>query len=394
MGHKLSKKIGSWFAAGLLAVALLFGNFTAQTAQAALLYTGSANQVVYVGETFVVEWYLDTRGEEINSMALNLLFDPTKLEVVETSAGNSSIDLWVKGPDFDNVAGKINLIGGIASGLNDKKLSIFRATFRPLETGDAKISMAQDSELLISDGLGTQTNIIFNEVNFRINPASAKPAEISSPTHPNQEAWYKDGKVEIQIKGKDGEEYSYSFSSNLEIFPDPNPDEINSPVVFEGLPDGIYYFKLNSRLGEGNWQEAGVFRISIDSTPPREFTPQIGKDPGVFDGRAFVTFNTTDNISGVSYYEVKSNFLGGWKRVDDGYFKLPGLVLGDTITVKVVDEAGNERVTEVEVDKTLVNSVFSRPIFWVIMIISLIAIIWVIRHYLRLLKKYKVSEKL
>jgi hypothetical protein len=363
------------------------------TVSAALLYTGAANQVVYVDQTFVVEWYFDTQGKDINSLSLTLTYSKNKLEVVETSAGNSALDLWVKTPSFDNSKGEIKLVGGISGGVNDRKLSIFRATFKPLETGNAKISLAKDSDALIADGLGTSAGIIFNEVNFAINPKEAKPALISSPTHPDQDVWYKNNEINIKVDPKAGEQYSYSFSSNLELFPDPNPDDLSKPIIFHQVPDGIYYFKLNSKLGPSDWQEAGVYRVQIDSTPPKEFTPSIAKDPAVFEGNPFVTFNTTDNISGIAYYEVKSGLLGGWKRTDDMFFKLPGLVLGDKIEVRVVDAAGNERITQVKVDKEMVNSVFSKPIFWVIIILSLIAIQQLIKLYLKLLKKYKVNDK-
>lgn len=374
---------------------LLFTGFalTPQRSEAALLYTGAANQVVYAGETFVVEWYLDTQDKEVNSMSLVLTYAKEKLEVVDVSAGNSALDLWVKAPEFNNDQGMIKLIGGVSAGLKNNKISLFRATFRPLETGDAKLSLGSESEVLLADGRGTSAGIIFNEVNFRINPAEAKPAQISSATHPNPDSWYKGGGVEINIQPKPGEQYSYTFSSNLEIFPDPNPDDVSRSLNFKNVEDGIYYFKLNSRQGPSEWQEAGVFRVKIDSTPPREFTPSIGQDPAVFDGQAFVSFTASDSVSGVSHYEVKSSIFSGWQKTDNTYYKLPGLVLGDTIEVKVVDAAGNERITTIQVDKSVVNSVFSNPIFWVIIIISLLLLLFLVKQYLKLLKKYKINDK-
>ncbi len=359
--------------------------------QAAMLYTGSANQVVYVGQDFVVEWYLDTQGKDINSLSLDLTYSKDKLEATNVSVGNSSLDLWVKPPTYENSKGEIKLVGGISAGANDNKLSIFRVTFKPKETGNAKLSISKNSDALVADGLGSSAGIIFNEVNFTINPAEAQPAQISSPSHPDQSLWYKNRNVLIKVEPKEGEIYSYSFSSNLELFPDPKQEAVSTPIEFHDLPDGIYYFKLNSKNGPSEWQEAGVFRVQIDFTPPKEFTPRIGKDPSVFDGQPFVTFNALDNISGISHYEVRSGLFGGWEKTKNKFFKLPGLVLGDTLEVKVVDEAGNERVAEIKVDKTQVNSVFSNPILWGIIILSLIAAFWVIWHYFRLLKKYKLK---
>lgn len=378
----------------LLAIFLAAG-FVAlpQYADAALLYTGAANQVAYVGESFVVEWYLDTQGKSINSMSLTLTFASDKLEVLDASTGNSALDLWIKTPQFDNQQGTINLVGGVSGGLNDSKVPVFRATFKPKATGEAKISLDAGSQVLLADGLGSGAGVVFNEINFRINPLDARPSQITSSTHAGTDTWYKAQDAEFLVQAKPGEEYSYSFSSNLEIFPDAIPDDINTPINFKDLDDGIYYFKLNSRLGPSDWQEAGVYRVQVDTTPPREFTPSIGRDPAVFDGAPFVTFSTSDNISGVSHYEVKTSFLSGWQRVDGTYYKLPGLVLGETIEVKAVDAAGNERVASVKVDKNMISPFYTNPIFWVIIILSILGVILLVWLYLRALRKYKINDK-
>jgi hypothetical protein len=386
--------VNNWLLFGtwnlLIAIFLLLPK---EPASAAMLYTGSANQVVYLGETFVVEWYLDSQGKSINSMDLNMTFSADKLEVVEVNEGNSVIDLWVKTPTHDNNSGKIKLVGGVSGGVNEDKLNIFRATFRPKDIGKAIISLEKNSDVLLADGQGTSAGLVFNEVSFTINPLEAKPAQISSSTHPDQDAWYKNQNATLKIGPKEGELYSYSFSSNLEIFPDDNLDDVTQPIHFQNLQDGIYYFKLNSKTGTGNWQEAGVYRVKIDTTPPREFTPSIGQDQSVFEGQPFISYSTTDSVSGIDHYEVKSNFFSGWQKTDDSYFKLPGLVLGDTVEVKVVDSAGNERIAEVKVDKSISNSVLSNLKFWGIMILSLAILGLLVWYYFKLLKKYKVNDK-
>jgi hypothetical protein len=359
--------------------------------KAAILYTGSANQVVYTGESFVMEWYLDTQGKDVNSLSLVLTYSKDKLEVVNTSVGSSFVDLWVKTPVVDAENGNIQLIGGVSSGVNNRKLSIFRATFRPIETGSAKISLGKESDVLQADGLGTSVGVIFNEMNFTIQPAENKPATITSSSHPDQDAWYKNRNVELKVSGKEGEEYSHSFSTNIETVPDQLPDDIKAAITYHDLPDGVYYFKLNSRQGPSNWQEAGVYRVQIDTTPPEKFKPAVTKDDSVFEGQPFISFNTVDNVSGVSHYEVRTLF-GGWKKTEDTYFKLPGLVLGDTIEVKVVDAAGNERIETIQVDKDVVKPVFLNPFFWVIITIALVALILLLRFYLKLIKKYKVND--
>jgi hypothetical protein len=364
-------------------------------ARAALLYTGAGNQVAYVGRSFIVEWFLDTQGRSVNTLDLVLTYSPDLLEAVDAGPANSALDLWVRPPSFDNSAGEIRMTGGISSGAASNKLAVFRATFRPKAAGQAKISMKTDSRVLLADGQGTAVPLSFNEVNFTVNAAEAMPASISSESHPDQDAWYREHTAILKVSPKPGEAYSYSFSSNLEVFPDPNPDDVTSAITFKDLPDGIYYFKLNSKAaGASNaWQEAGVYRVQIDSTPPREFKPVVAKDPSIFDGHAFVSFNTVDSVSGVQYYEVKTSPFSGWQRTDGTYYKLPGIVLGDTIEVRSVDAAGNEQVSRIEVDQTVAKSAFSGWFSWAIIVVSALLAAWLVWRYFRLLKKYKINAK-
>jgi len=373
--------------------AIILAAFAVPTnAGAVLLYTGSANQVVYLGESFMVEWYVDTQGHDINSLDLTLTYTKDKLEVVDTSIGNSDLDLWVKAPKDDKENGQINLVGGISAGVSNKKLNIFRASFRPIDLGAAKLSLATSSDALIADGLGSSAGVTFREVNFTINPLETRPAKITSPSHPDQDTWYRNQNAQFLVEPKAGEQYSYSFSSNIDIIPDQNADEVSRAIVFNNLPDGIYYFKLSSKPeGPTQWIEAGVYRVQIDTTPPKEFTPAVAKDDAIFDGQPFVSFNTIDNTSGVEYYEVKTA-LGGWKKTEDPYYKLPGLVLGDTIEVKVVDAAGNERIETVTIDRNIVKAAYLNPMLWGIIIAVLVVGGILTKIYLRLLRKYKIND--
>ncbi len=374
----------------IAAIMLSASLFPIAPAQASVLYVGVAKQVVYLGESFMVEWYLDTQGQDVNSFSIAVTYSTDKLEVIETSVGNSAIDLWVKTPEVDRDNGRISMVGGITGGVSNNKLPLFRTVFKPFAVGPAKLSMFNESDVLISDGLGSSAGIIFNEVTFTVNPADLKPANISSPTHPNPDDWYQEKDVEINVSKKSGEEYSYSFSSNIEMMPDQEVDQIDGPIRLHNLPDGIYYFKLNSKQEPSNWQEAGVYTVRIDTTPPKEFRPAVAKDEGIFDGQSFVSFNTIDDVSGVDYYEVKTS-LGGWTRTEDTFFKLPGIVLGDTVEVKVIDMAGNERIETVQINRTFASSVLMNPLIWGIIILVLIAAAGV-KFFRRKLKKYKVDD--
>ncbi len=319
----------------------------AQNASAATLYSQSAQQDVYDGQTFVVDWFLDTENRSINSIDLKLDFNPEVLEVTDVSTGNSLINLWIKAPRADNQKGLIELIGGITNGLNDPKLPIFHSTFKAKKSASATIKLNPNSTLLLNDGLGTSELIKFKDVLFNVYPKDQMPGAILSPTHPDQNSWYSNRNVQIKFIPKADTDYSYVFTSNIDLIPDDlimaEPDILN----YENRPDGIYYFKLNSKVGPSTWQEAGVYRVQIDATPPSDFQPLIGRDPSIFDGSSFISFSTVDKTSGISHYKVKVGLFGKEIETQSPY-KLKKPLIGDRVEVTAFDNAGNSTTEYVD----------------------------------------------
>jgi hypothetical protein len=329
--------------------------FSFHSTQAATLYAGSAYQLVYQGQTFVVDWFLDTEDQSINAVFLNLNFSTETLEVASADPGQSILNLWVDPPRADNRAGTISLTGGVPAGFNTQNAPIFRTTFRAKKSGNAQIRMDSTSAVLLNDGKGTQAELKFQVLSFIIQPPGFLPVKIVSPTHPDSNKWYRDGRVIIKFEPQPGDEYSCSFSSNVEIFPDDLRDEVLDQIVYENLSDGIYYFKINSRTAPsaklpagGPWQEAGIFRVQIDATPPEEFEPLIGADPAVFGGSEFLSFSAVDKTSGMSHYRVRQGILDFWHETKLTNYLLHRPLAGDKIFVQAWDSAGNVRTKEIE----------------------------------------------
>src|SRR3989344_4660660 len=90
--------------------------FSHRFADAAILYSGSAYQTVAQGQTFVVDWFVDTEGESLNSLSLKLKYSTDTLEAIRAEPGNSILSLWVASPSYSNESGEINLIGGTPAG--------------------------------------------------------------------------------------------------------------------------------------------------------------------------------------------------------------------------------------------------------------------------------------
>ncbi|MDO8617977.1 MAG: hypothetical protein Q7N87_03795 [Candidatus Uhrbacteria bacterium] len=84
----------------------------------------------------------------------------------------------------------------------------------------------------------------------------------------------------------------------------------------------------------------------IDVTPPEPFTPQILRDPNVFDHHWFVAFATQDKGSGIDHYEIKESRdpkNGVWQSAVSPYL-LQDQTRGSSVSVRAIDRAGNQRV--------------------------------------------------
>ena len=78
-----------------------------------------------------------------------------------------------------------------------------------------------------------------------------------------------------------------------------------------------------------------------DTTQPRSFFISLGKDSTVYEGKQFITFNTTDDGSGIDYYEVKEGNLPTVKSGE--VYVLQNELGNESITVSAYDKAGNVR---------------------------------------------------
>jgi hypothetical protein len=375
-------KISFWNLIGVWI--LVLGIFIPSLSHAALLYSSAANEVTYHNQTFVVDWYLDTQGESINSINLELHFTPDILQVVSAEAPGSDLNLWVKSPEFDNQKGIIDLIGGVAGGLNTSRMTVFRTTFMAKKTGPAEIYADDSSMVFLNDGLGSSLKLSFMTMNFPIVEGVATNAvSVSSNTQPDETKWYTNNNVELQVNPKLGDIYSYSFSTNPEITPNNKQDDISKKLTFDNLLDGIYYFKLASKSGNGNWQEALVRRFQIDTTPPESFTPVVASDPSVYNGQPFVSFTTSDQTSGIDHYEIRFGGIGPWTSTKNTSYVVPKFRLSDKIQVKALDKAGNFQVAEITYNQSNGGLNFAKLLIWFIIIISLILLALLVSFILK-----------
>ena len=112
-----------------------------------------------------------------------------------------------------------------------------------------------------------------------------------------------------------------------------------------GSPVSVKISPLKLQIKEQS--DVPEFSIPEDTAPPEPFTPQIAKDPTLFDGKWFLVFATQDKGSGINHYEVKEQrrFHEGKWIVTESPYILKDQKLLSAIFVKAIDKKGNERIT-------------------------------------------------
>lgn len=121
--------------------------------------------------------------------------------------------------------------------------------------------------------------------------------------------------------------------------------------------------------------------MSTDTTAPEPFEVYAGQESSVFDGKKFLSFNTTDAESGVSYYEVAEDNLSPIRS--NGTYVLQEQNKPVKVKVIAYDSAGNAR-----------ESVYESPVpptsyFVVLMLIGILVFILLVIVFKKLRKQKK-----
>lgn len=349
MSKRILKKQNIFIVAAFLFLALPVVSF----AEGASLYLSPNSGTFYVGSTFDVSVFVNTGGENINAVGVDLKFDPRKVQIANPTAGRSFISVWVAQPAYSNIEGTASFQGGVPSpGINTSSGLVSTITFRAVAPGETAIYFTGSSRVLLNDGKGTNALTSTSRGVYSIAIPPPEGPKIYSSTHPDQNKWYKNNNPSFSWEKEEGAtEYSYSINEDFGDVPDNISEGSQSSVSYADLEDGIWYFHVKAKKGN-IWGGASHYIVQIDSTSPATFTldfePKL-KSPVMTSREPIISFITTDSLSGLDHYELKVITFDESGKKETGFFtevsspyKLPSLDTGEhEIVVRAFDVAGN-----------------------------------------------------
>jgi uncharacterized membrane protein len=409
----------------ILVLVSLVTPFVKSEAAGASLYFAPGSGTFFVGSTFDVSVFVNTGGNDVNAVKVDLKFDPRKIQIASPTAGKSFIEVWISQPTYSNTEGTASFQGGVPSpGINTSSGLVSTITFRAIAPGETAIQFSDSSKVLLDDGKGTNVlSSLGRGVYSLIIPPPEGPKVFSS-THPDQNKWYKNNNPTFSWEKEEGvTDFSYDINYDFHDTPDSISEGDHTSFSYTNLEDGIWYFHLKAKKG-GVWGGVSHYIVQIDTTPPAAFDlifePSF-RAPNVTSREPVVSFITTDALSGIDHYELRTiNFTKNGEKDQAGFFvevaspyRIPILEEGEhEIVVRAFDIAKNWRDSSVRIEVIPSGKLFyiTRKgisilgfffawwqiiLFLIILILLLLALVlWRMMRHRRIRKRRKTIKKI
>lgn len=332
-------------------------------AEAATLSLLPSSSTISSGDIITINVVVNSEGVSINNSNATIQFPTDLLQVVSVSKGGSIFSLWVEEPSFSNISGEVSFNGGITNpGYTGSNGQLISVTFRAKKAGTASI-LFSDSSVLANDGLGTNvlnakrsaTLSIKSEVITPVEippvvaptPSETSPVglNITSTTHPDQNAWYNLNNASLKWKLPTG-------VKTVETSIDSNPNGLTkvsyTPAIsskeISNIDDGISYFHLRY-LTKAGWSKIFNYRLQIDKSAPHDLTMDTSVNQY---GQVIVHMNATDDESGILQYKIQMDkeepiIVLPDANTNKATYTLPAIPgTNHTITFEAYDRAQNK----------------------------------------------------
>lgn len=343
----------------LAGIVLLLVPLDSRAVEGASLTLAPASGSYLVGSTFDVTVLVNTGGNLVNTVDVQLRFPPDKLQVTRPLSGQSFIETWFQQPTFSNSQGTVQLVGGIAGGISTSNGLVITITFRVISPGEAVVEILKSSKILAHDGKGTDLLTSRGLATYQLLVRPPEGPEVLSSTHPDSSRWYQnDAPIFSWARPEGATGFSYLFNENPEDTPQPVVRTTNLVQAFGDVPDGIWYFHLRAEKS-GEWGGTTHFVTKIDATSPQAFTPRIEYAPQL-GAPPLIFFDTKDIRSGIDHYTVKvirtDEASGAAEDITPFFietespYKVPVSFPGKyTVVVRAFDRAGNTQDARVDI---------------------------------------------
>src|SRR3972149_5887840 len=308
-----------------------------------------------VGSYLSVDVLVNTGGNPTNAYRAVVTYPAAKLEAIAVSTGGSVCSLWIPPtPRYSNDSGTATFECGATKAYKGTSGRIGRIDFLVKAAGKAAVSISA-GEVKKADGIGTELLSSRGAASFDLQETPVGVPVISSSTHPNQNAWYREKSVELAWTAtEEADGFSYSLNQKAGDTPDDISEGPAAGKTYPSVADGIWYFHLKARQTRG-WGFAGHFRIQIDNAPPEPFTIVVDPPTEKITRAPLLSFATTDKLSGIDHYEIAIDGAAPLTPPTPYPFdRIKGGI--HPITVQAIDRAGNSREAKATLDVIGVSS--------------------------------------
>lgn len=130
----------------LIFVTLFFLIFFPSEARAASLNLSGKKEVSLNSQT-LINVFVNTKGERVNTVEVKINFDPQNMEVISLNTNPSVFSIFVQ-KDFDNSKGEITFVAGVPSPGFSGNGNAFQIIFLPKKLGKTTVSVSSGSKVL------------------------------------------------------------------------------------------------------------------------------------------------------------------------------------------------------------------------------------------------------
>lgn len=333
-------------------------SFLGESAYAATLQISASSATLSPGGIATLSVIVNSEGVAVNNADAKIIFPADLLEVVSVSKGNSVFSLWVEEPAYSNSGGTVSFNGGIPTpGFTGSYGTAVSIVVKAKKAGKADIFFS-DSAVRANDGFGTDVlraktgttlTIVQKEEPVKVETETklVPPTlvlQVTSPTHPSQELWYRDTSPIFRWKVPTGVD---AIQTGIDNHTSGSPRVTFSPAISERTvkdqKDGIWHFKVRARR-DGEWGPVSTYIARIDNTVPQknEVTFSFNDEEKVLQ----IKTDIIDETSGLDHYNIYINevLIKSVPSGDfvNGVYSLAVDTPGDNaVKLVAVDRAGN-----------------------------------------------------